>query len=59
MFALVAPPARGVTLEVKVDPLRIPRGHRALPRGGVHATARKPSRSRRKRTLRSDMVGYN
>jgi hypothetical protein len=56
MHQLVALPAKSTTLTVKVDPLRIPRGHRALPRGGVHTTPRKPNRSKRKRSLRSQLV---
>ena len=55
MHQLVAPAADGMTLTVKVDPLRVPRGHRALPRGSVHATSRKPNRSRRARLLRKQM----
>ena len=56
MHQLVAPSVDGMTLAVTVDPLRIPRGHRALPRSGVHATPRKPNRSKGKHLLRKQFV---
>ena len=55
MHQLVAHRPKGMTLTVNVDPLRIPRGHRALPRGGVHATIRKAARAKRKRLLRDEL----
>ena len=55
MHQIVAHPPRGMTLEVKVDPLRVPRGHRTLPRGGVHETPRKAARARRKRHFREEL----
>jgi hypothetical protein len=43
-------------LVIEVNPLGVARGHRRLKRGGIHATLRKPSRARAKRTLRREMA---
>jgi hypothetical protein len=45
MKAVRPPPTKGTTLVVTADPLRTARGHRSMPRGKVHATARRPSRA--------------
>lgn len=51
----VTPTRRGeTTFTVQVDPLTVARGHRTLPRGGVHATARRPNRSAGKRRWRRE-----
>ncbi len=55
MYEIVAPVAGDMTLRVKVDPLRVPRGHRTLPRGGVHATPRRAKRAKRKHLLREEL----
>lgn len=52
MKAVAAPKRRGTAMVVAVDPLKVARGHRALPRGGAHATAKRPSRARAKRQVR-------
>jgi hypothetical protein len=44
-------------LVVVVNPLAVARGHRQMKRGGVHRTARKPSRAQTKRMLRRDLAG--
>lgn len=50
-----APPARATaSLTVKVDPLSVGRGHRAMRRGGVHATAKHPGRASAKQRLRRE-----
>jgi hypothetical protein len=36
-------------LIIAVDPLRTARGHRTLPRGGTHESAKHPKRARSKR----------
>ncbi len=56
MHQLVASSGTEMTLTVTVDPLRISRGHRALPRGAVHATPRTPSRSKGKHLLHKQFV---
>ena len=56
MHRLIAPAPVGMTLVVTVDPLRVPRGHRVLPRGGVHATPRRPNRSSQRRALRRQLA---
>ena len=56
MHQIVARPPEGIILHIHVDPLRVPRGHRALPRGGVHATVRKAARAKRKRLLREELA---
>ena len=43
-------------LHVMVNPLTVARGHRQMKRGGVHRTARKPSRAQRKQMLRRELV---
>ena len=48
----VTAPRRSGTAMVIAYPLKVAFGHRALPRGGVHATARRPSRAKAKRQLR-------
>ena len=55
MIRIVAPATEDMTLRVRVDPLRVPRGHRALPRGGVHATASRAKRAKRKQSLREEL----
>lgn len=53
---IVSPPRRRETvLTVYVDPLALPRGHRSLPPGAVHATARRPSRAKARRALRRQL----
>lgn len=49
-------PATAVT--VKVDPLKVARGHRAMKRGGVHATAKHPGRAAARRLLRQEGGGF-
>jgi len=53
--AVQAPRPEG-PLTVTVDPLKVARGHRKLPRGGVHATARKPTRARAKDQIRRQLA---
>lgn len=53
---IVSPPRRRETLlTVHVDPLTLPRGHRSLPPGAVHATPRRPSRAQAHRELRRQL----
>ena len=56
MKPVAAPKAASTTLRIEVDPLTVPRGHRALSRGGVHDTARRPSRSRAKQAWRRQLA---
>jgi hypothetical protein len=42
-------------LAVTVDPLKVARGHRALPRGGAHRSARRPGRAADKRLWRKEL----
>ena len=56
MKPVAAPKAPTATLLIQVDPLTVARGHRALPRGGVHESARRPSRSRAKQQLRRQLA---
>ena len=44
------------TLTVTVDPLKVGRGHRAMPRGSVHGTNRRPSRARSKQQVRRQLA---
>jgi hypothetical protein len=44
-------------LVIAVDPLAVARGHRQMKRGGVHGTARKPSRAQAKRQWRREADG--
>lgn len=53
--AVSAPVREETALTVTVDPLTVPRGHRALPRGGVHGTARRPKRARAKQQWRRQL----
>jgi hypothetical protein len=55
MKAVAAPRKAAATLTIQIDPLAVPRGHRALPRGGAHATARRPSRARGKAQWRRQL----
>ena len=55
MIQIVAPAVKDMTLRVKVDPLRVSRGHRALPRGGVHTTDRRANRAKRKHLHREEL----
>ncbi len=48
MKEVKAPRGREDVLTVRVDPLRVATGLRQMPRGGAHATARRPSRARAK-----------
>ena len=41
-------------LVIELDPLRIARGHRAMKRGGVHRSAKNPSRAQQKRSWRTE-----
>jgi hypothetical protein len=55
MKTVTPPKAAPATLVIHVDPLQVARGHRVLPRGGTHATARRPSRAQAKRQLRRQL----
>jgi hypothetical protein len=57
MKTVHAPPTEGNVLVVVVNPLGVARGHRTMKRGGIHRTARKPSRAQAKRTLRRELAG--
>jgi hypothetical protein len=46
------PGNEGIVLTITIDPLRVARGPRRLPRGGVHQSARHPGRAQGKRQLR-------
>ena len=56
MKAVAAPAAGAMTLTVQLDPLAVSRGHRALPRGGVHGTAKRPTRARSKQHWRRQLA---
>ena len=56
MKAVAAPKRPGTAMVIAVDPLKVAFGHRALPRGGAHATARRPSRAKAKRQLRRQLA---
>ena len=56
MKTVVAPRSRDNVLVIKVDPLKVARGHRVLPRGGKHADARHLSRSKSKRQWRQQLA---
>jgi len=51
MKAATAPKRPSLAMVIAVDPLKVASGHRALPRGGAHATARRPSRAKAKNRL--------
>jgi hypothetical protein len=55
MKAVAAPKGDAARLVIEVDPLAVPRGHRVLPRGAVHATDKRPGRSRSKHQLRRQL----
>ena len=55
MILVAAPRAGDSTLVIRVDPLAAARGHRALPRGGVHGSAKRPGRAQAKRTWRRQL----
>jgi hypothetical protein len=50
----VGSPATKNVLVVEFDPLRVGRGVRLMRRGGVHQTARRPSRAQAKRGWRRE-----
>jgi len=54
MKTVQAPRTAENVLVVEVNPLGVARGHRPLKRGGVHKTARKPSRAQAKRQMRRE-----
>jgi hypothetical protein len=56
MKTVHAPRTESSVLVIVVDPLGVARGCRQLKRGGVHQTARKPSRAKAKRRMRREMV---
>ncbi len=45
-----------LVLTVHVDPLQVSRGARKLPRGGVHQSARRPTRAQTRRQLRRELT---
>lgn len=57
MKAVAAPRREGTTLTVHVDPRTVARGHRALARGGVHASARRPTRAQSQRRWQREQRG--
>jgi hypothetical protein len=56
MKTVHAPRREDDALVVVVDPLWAARGPRLLKRGGVHQTARKPSRAKAKRQMRRELA---
>ena len=48
MKTVAAPKPGATAFVVHVDPLAVSRGHRVLPRGRVHDSARRPGRARAK-----------
>jgi hypothetical protein len=56
MKIVAAPAAGAATLTVGVDPLAVARGHRVMPRGAVHGTAKRPKRARSKQQWRRQLA---
>jgi hypothetical protein len=56
MKAATAPKRPGTAMVIAVDPLKVASGHRSLPRGGAHASARRPSRAKAKRQMRRQLA---
>ncbi len=56
MKSVSAPRKDGATLTIHIDPLRVSRGARQLPRGGVHRTARQPHRALSRRQVRRELA---
>jgi hypothetical protein len=54
MKTVTAPREERDVLVVAVDPLRVARGHRPMRRGGLHATAKKPTRAQAKQRWRRE-----
>jgi hypothetical protein len=53
----VTPPrTRDNVLVIVVDPLKVARGHRVLPRGGTHGSDKRPSRAKAKRQWRREQA---
>lgn len=53
---IVAPAKREeVTLVIEIDPLTVARGHRVLPHGGVHKSAKHLNRARNKANWRRQL----
>jgi hypothetical protein len=55
MKSVQASGTNSTVLVIALDLLSVPRGHRQPKRGGIHKTARKPSRAQAKRSLRREM----
>ena len=56
MKTVTAPRSRGNVLVIEVNPLTVARGHRTLPRGGVHGSGKHLSRSKLKRQWRREQA---
>lgn len=54
MKAVVAPKRDDNVLVIHVDPLKVARGARRIPRGKTHSSARQPSRAQSKRQWRKE-----
>ena len=57
MKTVAAPLSRGDTLVIAVDPLKVARGRRVMPRGGTHTSGKHLSRARAKRQWRQERDG--
>jgi hypothetical protein len=57
MKSVTAPAREGLALTILVNPLPLARGAMKIQRGGVHATAKRPSRAARKRLWRRERDG--
>lgn len=56
MRTVSAPRAESNVLVIAVDPLKVARGHRTMPRGGTHRSGKHPGRSKAKRQWRRDQA---
>lgn len=56
MKSVAAPRRAATAVVIAFDPLAVSRGHRAWPRGGAHATAKRPSRARQRQQVRRQLA---
>lgn len=56
MKTVTAPRTRDDVLVIAVNPLKVARGHRTLPRGGVHGSGKHLSRAKSKRQMHREQA---